>query len=110
MTPTPKAAPEGGTPLTLVRGFAPYPRPDPYLAGPFTLRRTTQRLLDQARATPDDGTRTTRYQQAQAAIFSHLPATPLVTERHAAVLTPAPQGIDLTPWNTLDLAAVSLPA
>jgi hypothetical protein len=33
-----------------------------------------------------------------------------VTEHQAAVLTPAPQGIDLTPWNTLDLSVVSLPA
>jgi oligopeptide transport system substrate-binding protein len=109
-SPTPKAAPGGGAPLTLVRGFAPYPRPDPYLAGPFTLSPTAQRLLDQARATPDDPTRTSRYQQAQAAILTDLPATPLVTEHQAAVLTPAPQGVNLTPWNTLDLAAVSLPA
>jgi oligopeptide transport system substrate-binding protein len=103
-------APEGGTPLTLVRGFAPYPRPDPFLAGPFTLGPDARRLLDQARATPDDPVRTTRYQQAEAAILTDLPATPLVTEHHAAVLTPAPQGVNLTPWNTLDLAAVSLPA
>ena len=108
--PTLEAAPGGGAPLTLVRGFAPYPRPDPYLAGPFTLSPSAQRLLDQARATPDDPTRATRYQQAEAAILTDLPATPLVTEHHAAVLTPAPQGVDLTPWNSLDLAAVSLPA
>ena len=102
--------PEGGAPLTLVRGFALYPRPDPYLAGPFTLSPSVQRLLDQARATPDDPTRATRYQQAEAAILTDLPATPLVTEHQAVVLTPAPQGIHLTPWNALDLAAVSLPA
>ena len=102
--------PEGGGPLTLVRGVAPYPRPDPFLAGPFTLGPDARRLLDQARATPDDPTRATRYQQAEAAILTDLSATPLVTERHAAVLTPAPQGVNLTPWNTLDLAAVSLPA
>jgi oligopeptide transport system substrate-binding protein len=109
-SPTPEATPQGGTPLTLVRGFAPYPRPDPYLAGPFTLSPDAQRLLDQARATPDDPARTTRYQQAEAAILTDLPATPLLTEHHAAVLIPGPQGINLTPWNTLDLAAVSLPA
>jgi ABC-type transport system substrate-binding protein len=103
-------APEGGSPLTLVRGFAPYPRPDPYLAGPFTLASDARRLLDQARATPDDPARTTQYQQAEAAILTDLPATPLVSERHAAVLTPGPQGVNLTPWDTLDLAAVSLPA
>jgi oligopeptide transport system substrate-binding protein len=106
----PSPAPEGVTPLTLVRGFAPYPRPDPFLAGPFALGPDARRLLDQARATPDDPARTTRYQQAEAAILTDLPATPLVTEHHAAVLTPAPQGVNLTPWNTLDLAAVSLPA
>jgi ABC-type transport system substrate-binding protein len=102
--------PAGGTSLTLVRGFAPYPRPDPFLAGPFTLGADAQQLLDQARATPDDPARTTRYQQAEAAILTDLPATPLVTEHQAAVLTPGPQGVNLTPWNTLDLAAVSLPA
>ena len=109
-SPTPGATPEGGTALTLVRGFAPYPRPDPYLAGRFTLSPDARRLLDQARATPDDPARTARYQQAEAAILTDLPATPLVTEHHAAVLIPGPQGIDLTPWNTLDLTAVSLPA
>jgi oligopeptide transport system substrate-binding protein len=106
----PSPAPEGGTTVTLVRGVAPYPRPDPFLAGPFTLGPAPQRLLDQARATPDDPTRTTRYQQTETAILTDLPTTPLVTEHQAAVLTPAPQGVNLTPWNTLDLAAVSLPA
>ena len=106
----PSPTPEGGTTLTLVRGFDPFPRPDPFLAGPFTLSPTAQRLLDQARATPDDPTRATRYQQTEAAILTDLPATPLVTEHQAAVLTPAPQGVNLTPWNTLDLAAISLPA
>jgi ABC-type transport system substrate-binding protein len=106
----PSPAPEGGTTLTLVRGVAPYPRPDPFLAGPFTLGPDTQRLLDQARATPDDPTRTTRYQQTEAAILTDLPTTPLATEHQAAVLAPGPQGVNLTPWNTLDLAAVSLPA
>jgi oligopeptide transport system substrate-binding protein len=110
----PSSAPEGGTTVTLVPGFAPYPppypRPDPFLAGPFTVGPDEQRLLDQARATPDGPTRATRYQQAEAAILADLPATPLVTEHQAAVLTPGPQGVNLTPWNTLDLAAVSLPA
>jgi len=101
---------KGGTPLTLVRGVAQYPRPDPFLAGPFARSPDAQRLLDQARATPDDETRTTRYQQAEAAILTDLATTPLVTEHQAAVLIPGPQGVTLTPWNTLDLAAVSLPA
>jgi ABC-type transport system substrate-binding protein len=98
------------TPLTLVRGFAPYPRPDPFLAGPFALGPDAWRLLDQARATPDDPARTTLYQQAEAAILADLTTTPLLTEHHAAVLTPGPQGFNLTPWNTLDLATISLPA
>jgi oligopeptide transport system substrate-binding protein len=102
-------APSGGTPLTLVRRVAPYPRPDPFLTGPSSSPQA-QRLLDQARATPDDPTRTTRYHQAEAAILADLPAAPLLTERHAAVLTPGPQGFDLTPWGTLDLSTVSLPA
>ena len=31
---TPDPTPAGETPVTLVRGFAPYPRPDPFLAAP----------------------------------------------------------------------------
>jgi ABC-type transport system substrate-binding protein len=106
----PDPTPNGETPMTLVREVAPYPRPDPFLA---TLASTTpkaQPLLDQARATPDDPARAARYQQTEAAILADLAAAPLVTEHHAAVLTPGPQGFDLTPWNMLDLAAVSLPA
>jgi oligopeptide transport system substrate-binding protein len=108
LTVTP--APTGETPLTLVRRVAPYPRPDPFLAGPSSTGPTIQRLLDQARATPDDPTRTTRYHQAEAAILADLAATPLLTEHHAAVLTPGPQGFNLTPWGTLDLSTISLPA
>jgi oligopeptide transport system substrate-binding protein len=106
VTPTPK----GETPLTLVRRVAPYPRPDPFLAAPASTSPDAKRLLDQARATPDDPTRATSYQQAEAATLADLPATPLVTEHHAVVLTPGPQGFNLTPWGTLDLAIVSLPA
>ena len=108
LKPTP--APKGETPLTLVRGVAPYPRPEPFLSGPSAAVPDARRLLDQARATPDDPTRATRYHQAEATILADLAATPLLTEHHAAVLTPGPQGVDLTPWGTLDLAAVSLPA
>jgi oligopeptide transport system substrate-binding protein len=104
------STPTGGTPMTLVRRVAPYPRPDPFLTGPFTTSPQARRLLDQARATPDDPTRTTLYHQAEATILADLPAAPLLTEHHAAVLTPGPQGVNLTPWNTLDLATVSLPA
>jgi oligopeptide transport system substrate-binding protein len=104
-------APGGGSPLTLVRRVAPYPRPDPFLTG-IPATPTARRLLDQARATPDDPTRAIRYRQAEAAILGDLPDAPLVTEAQAAVLAPVPalQGFTLTPWNTLDLAAVSLPA
>jgi oligopeptide transport system substrate-binding protein len=103
------STPTGETPVTLVRRVAPYPRPDPFLTGPFTSPQA-RRLLDQARATPDDPTRTTLYHQAEATILADLPAAPLLTEHHAAVLAPGPQGVNLTPWNTLDLATVSLPA
>jgi ABC-type transport system substrate-binding protein len=103
-------APTGETPLTLVRRVAPYPRPDPFLTGPSSTSPPIQHLLDQARATPDDPTRTTRYRQAEVAILADLTAAPLLTEHHAAVLTPGPQGFDLTPWGTLDLSTISLPA
>jgi oligopeptide transport system substrate-binding protein len=104
-TPTPKDE----TPLTLVRGVAPYPRPDPFLARSST-SPPAKPLLEQARTTPDEPARATLYQQAEAAILTDLTAAPLVTEHHAAVLAPGPQGFNLTPWNTLDLAAISLPA
>jgi oligopeptide transport system substrate-binding protein len=102
-------APQGGSQLTLVRRVAPYPRPDPFLAV-ATADAAAQRLLTEARGTPDDPTRATRNAQAEAAALADLAATPLVTEHQAAVLTPTPQGVNLTPWNTLDLSVVSLPA
>jgi oligopeptide transport system substrate-binding protein len=108
LTVTP--APTGETPLTLARRVAPYPRPDPFLTGPFPTSPPAERLLDQARATPDDPARLTLYHQAEAAVLADLPVTPLLTEDHAAVLAPGPQGFNLTPWGTLDLATVSLPA
>ena len=100
----------GETPLALLRRAAPYPRPDPFLSGSFSTGPAVQRLLDQARATPDEPTRTALYHQAEAAILADLRATPLLTERHAAVLTPGPQGFDLTPWGSLDLSTISVPA
>jgi ABC-type transport system substrate-binding protein len=104
------SSPTGETPLTVVRRVAPYPRPDPFLAAPASTSPDARRLLDQARATPDDPTRATLYQQTEAATLADLPATPLLTEHHAAVLTPGPQRFNLTPWGALDLATVSLPA
>ena len=106
----PDPAPPGETPLTLVRRVAPSPRPDPFLAAPSSASPPARHLLDQARATPDDPARATLYQQTEAAVLTDLTTAPLVTEHHAAVLTPGPQGFDLTPWNTLDLATISLPA
>jgi oligopeptide transport system substrate-binding protein len=113
-TPTAKAE------LTLVRQTAPYPRPDAALTpqfatgGPANLAAysspTVDRLLAQARATPDDPARATLFRQAEAAILADLPVAPLVTATRPTVLTPGPQGFDLTPWATLDLATVSLPA
>ncbi|MDF2742180.1 MAG: peptide transporter substrate-binding protein [Actinomycetia bacterium] len=100
---------DGGSPLTLARRVASYPHPDPYLTAASTTS-TARRLLDQARATADTPARTARYHQAEAALLADLAAAPLVTDRHAAVLTSAPQGVDLTPWGALDLAVVSLPA
>jgi oligopeptide transport system substrate-binding protein len=102
--------PSGETPLTLVRRVAPYPRPDPFLATPSATSPAAKRLLDQARATTDDPARATLYQQAEATILADLTTIPLFAEHHAAVLTPGPQGFNLTPWNTLDLATISLPA
>jgi oligopeptide transport system substrate-binding protein len=112
--------PTGGSPLTLERRVAPYPRPAASLASQFATRGpanrsgytnpAVDRLLDQARATPDDPARATLFAQAEAAILADLPATPLLTDHHAAVLAPGVQGFDLTPWGTLDLARVSLPA
>ncbi|HET6856259.1 MAG TPA: hypothetical protein VFH94_04075, partial [Streptomyces sp.] len=102
-------APDGGSPLTLARRVAPYPHPDPFLTAASTTS-TARRLLDQARATADAPARAAHYHQAEAALLADLAAAPLVTDHHAAVLTPAPQGVDLTPWGALDLAVVSLPA
>jgi oligopeptide transport system substrate-binding protein len=119
-SPSSTSSPAAGSPLTLVGRTAPYPRPDAFLAAPFATRgpanRTgytsppVDRLLAQARATPADPARAALLRQAEAAILADLPSTPLVTDHHAAVLAPGPQGFDLTPWSILDLAAVSLPA
>ena len=106
----PDPTPPGETPVTLVRGFAPYPPPDPFLAAPASARPPGVRLLDQARATADKPTRAALYQQTESQVLVDLTASPLVTEHQAAVLTPGPQGFNLTPWNTIDLAAISLPA
>jgi oligopeptide transport system substrate-binding protein len=107
---TPDPTPPGEPPVTLVRGVAPYPRPDPFLAAPASASPPARRLLDQARSTSDNPARAALYQQTEARLLTDLTAVPLVTEHHAAVLASGPQGFNLTPWNTLDLATVSLPA
>jgi oligopeptide transport system substrate-binding protein len=107
---TPDPSPPGETPVTLVRGFAPYPRPDPFLTAPATASPPARRLLDQARSTADHPARAALYRQAETQALTDLTATPLVTEHQAAVLTQGPQGFDLTPWNTIDLATISVPA
>ena len=102
--------PPGETPVTLVRRVAPYPRPDPYLTALATTSPPAKRLIDQARATADTPARAALYKQTEAQLLTDRTATPLVTEHQAAVLTAGPQSFNLTPWNTLDLATVSLPA
>jgi oligopeptide transport system substrate-binding protein len=68
------------------------------------------RLLDQAAATADEPARVSRYRQAEAATLADLPVAPVLALRHAAVLAPGVEGFDLTPWGTVDLAAVTRPA
>jgi ABC-type transport system substrate-binding protein len=68
------------------------------------------RLLEAARATPDEAAATRADQQAEALLLGDLPAVPVLVARHAAVLAAGVAGFDLTPWSTVDLAAVSLSA
>jgi oligopeptide transport system substrate-binding protein len=67
-------------------------------------------LLDRAAATADEPTRAGLYRQAEAAILARVPVAPVISLRHAAVLAPGVEGFDLTPWGTVDLAAVTLSA
>jgi oligopeptide transport system substrate-binding protein len=69
---------------------------------------TADQLLDQAAATADEPARAGRYRQAEAAILADLPVAPVLALRHAAVLAPGVEGFDLTPWGTVDLAAVTV--
>jgi oligopeptide transport system substrate-binding protein len=109
LTLTLKASLNPQGPAVLVRQPARSPHPDEFLSPHLPPRGPATPLLDQARATPDPLTRTRLYHQAEAAILADLPVTPLLTHHHAAVLAPGVQNAHLTPWNTLDLAAVSLP-
>src|SRR4029453_7826282 len=86
LTATP--SPPGETPVTLVRRVAPYPRPDPFLTGPFTISSQAQRQLDQARTTPGDPTRTPLYHQAEATVLGGLPPPPPPPPPPPALLSP----------------------
>jgi ABC-type transport system substrate-binding protein len=68
------------------------------------------RLLAQAAATADEPGRAGLYRQVEAAVLDDLPVAPVLSLRHAAVLAPGVEGFDLTPWGTVDLAAVTRPA
>jgi ABC-type transport system substrate-binding protein len=69
---------------------------------------TVDQLLDQATATADEPARTGRYRQAEAAILADLPVAPVLALRQSAVLAPGVEGFDLTPWGSVDLAAVTV--
>jgi len=66
------------------------------------------RLLTQARSTPDDPARIKLYQQAEDAVLTQLPVVPVLWRRHAAILAPGLRGFDFTPQGLVDLAEVSL--
>jgi oligopeptide transport system substrate-binding protein len=97
---------------------AAYPRMDAFLSRQFSTRGSVNLthfsdpivdgLLARARATADQATRTSLYQQAESAILARLPIAPVLEQRHSAVLTPGVEGFDLTPWGALDLATVHL--
>jgi oligopeptide transport system substrate-binding protein len=69
---------------------------------------TVDQLLDQAAATADEPARAARYRQAEAAILADLPVAPVLALRQSAVLAPGVEGFDLTPWGSVDLAAVTV--
>jgi ABC-type transport system substrate-binding protein len=97
---------------------ADYPRQDAFLFPQFAGSGrddltgfddpAVDRLLTQARSTADDAARTKLYQQAEDAVLAQLPVTPVLWQRHAAVLAPGLRGFDLTPQGLVDLAEVSL--
>ena len=65
------------------------------------------RLLDQAAATADEPVRAGLYRQVEAAVLDDLPVVPVLFPRHSAVLAAGVEGLDLTPWGAVDLAAVT---
>ena len=91
----------------VVRRVAPTPAPT-CSSPPASTSPDARRLLDQARATPDDPTRASLYQQTEAATLADLPATP--SSPNTPPSSPPAPRLNLTPWGTLDLATVSLPA
>jgi peptide/nickel transport system substrate-binding protein/oligopeptide transport system substrate-binding protein len=97
---------------------AAYPRLDAFLASEFTSGGAANlmgfkdpgvdRLVEQARATADEGARIKLYQQAEQAVVAQVPVAPVLEYRHSAVLASTVAGFDLTPWGAVDLSAVSL--
>jgi ABC-type transport system substrate-binding protein len=97
---------------------AAYPRMDAFLWRQFSSRGganptgfadpAVDGLLAQARATADEPARTSLYQRAEATILTEVPVAPVLEQRHAAVIAPGVEGLDLPPWGLVDLAAVRL--
>jgi oligopeptide transport system substrate-binding protein len=97
---------------------AAYPRLDAFLASEFTSGGAANlmgfkdpgvdRLVEQARATADEGARIKLYQQVEQAVVAQVPVAPVLEYRHSAVLASTVAGFDLTPWGAVDLSAVSL--
>jgi ABC-type transport system substrate-binding protein len=112
-----KVSDQAGAPVAGGTEIAAYPRMAAVL-DPFSSRDaatptapadpTVDQLLDQAAATADEPARAGRYRQAEAAILADLLIAPVLALRHAAVLAPGVEGFDLTPWGTVDLAAVTV--
>lgn len=104
--------------LFAVTETAAYPRMDAFLSRQFSTHGaanptgyadpTVDGLLAQARATADEPARTALYQRAEATILADTAVAPVLERRHAAVLAPGVEGLDLTPWGALDLAAARL--
>jgi oligopeptide transport system substrate-binding protein len=104
--------------LFAVTETAAYPRMDAFLSRQFSTHGaanptgyadpTVDALLAQARATTDEPARTALYQRAEATILADTAVAPVLERRHAAVLAPGVEGLDLTPWGVLDLSAARL--
>ena len=104
--------------LFAVTETAAYPRMDAFLSRQFSTHGaanptgyadpTVDGLLAQARATAGEPARTALYQRVEATILADTAVAPILERRHAAVLAPGVEGLDLTPWGALDLSAARL--